>query len=164
MATLSEVKDQRKAFNGRETYERFVIYCKTHEQEVSPENLLIWDQKYNDGALVQSFGSKADNLAFAYLEKCRRFLVTYSMRIPNGAPVTLSSGKKYQPIVHERRMVAGRAVLLRDVNVRQAEVIRDQFRIELRQLLRTQKFFNLPAADIRRIANEVLDAELADKE
>lgn len=164
MATSDEVKEQRKEFNGRETYERFAAFCSQYGKDLSPENLLIWDRQANGGALVASFGSKADNLAYAYLEKCRRFLVTYSLRIPNGAPVVLPSGEKYQPYVHERRMVSGRPVQLREITAKQADVIREQFRTELRQLLRTQKFFNMSAADIRRIANEVLDTELADKD
>jgi len=164
MATLTEVKQQRKAFDGRDTYERFTAYCKKQDLEPNKKALMAWDEHHNHFAIRDNYGTQKDVYALGLLTLYERFLVNNCMRIPNGAPVKLPNGATYQPTVTEHRHVGGRATQLRDITAQQLNVIRDQFRTELRQLLRTQKFFNLSAGDIRGIVADVLEETLAEKE
>lgn len=167
MATMTEVKQQRKSFDGRDTYERFAAYCKTRGTTLTEDVLAIWDEKCNDSQIRNHYGSREAIYQLGLKELYQRFLTNHCLKIPNGAPVTLPSGATYQPRVNERRVVgtgADRSVVpLREVTNQQMGVIRDQFRTALRQLLRTQKFFNMTAADIREIVIEVLEETVADK-
>lgn len=158
------LKQKRKEFDGRETYERFAAYCKKAGLELTEETLALWDAQHNESRIRESFGSREDVYQRGLKELYRRFLSDNCLRIPNGAPVRLPSGRVYQPTVRELRRSAGESIQLREVTAKQTEVIREQFRIELRQLLRTQKFFNMAAGDIRQIVKDELEAALADKD
>jgi hypothetical protein len=168
MATMTEVKQQRKAFDGRDTYERFAAYCQKSQTTLTEDILAAWDEKHNDSQIRNHYGSRKDIYQLGLKELYQRFLTSHCLKIPNGAPVRLPSGATYQPRVNERRVIGtgvDRSVVpLREVTNQQMGVIRDQFRTALRQLLRTQKFFNMSAADIREIVTEVLDETVADKE
>jgi hypothetical protein len=156
MATLSKVKQQRKELNGRETYERFAKYCKAQDLEPTEDHLAQWDEKLNQSRIRASFGNREDVYQLGLKELYRRFLNTNCLKIFNGPPVKLSTGATYQPYVNERRKIGDHFGHLREVTAQQVNVIREQFKTELRQLLRTQKYFNLSAADIREDVLQVL--------
>lgn len=163
MPTMTEVKQQRKAFDGRDTYERFVTHCKSRSVEPTEDALAEWDGAYNHFAIRDNYGSKEDVYALGLRTMYQRFLVNNCFKIAVGNPVVLPSGLRYQPTVNERRATPVGVFHARSVTAQQLNIIRDQFRAELRQLLRTQKFFNLPAAEIRELVSEALEETLSDK-